>query len=91
MIMEREVYVTYAEVSKDPRGQLGILVCFTEDLENKSKEAGFIPVSMFRIPSNKNPKEELQDLVDLFNGFKKVGEDIIPIPDWSPRKILVKS
>ena len=84
----KEIIVTFAEVEDDASG---ILICYTEEKGKKAKESRFIPIeALGKVPEGKDPKKELQDIADLLNGFKKVGNEIVPIPGWTPRKIKIE-
>ena len=61
-------------------------------ISSKEEQTGvFVPTEVWgRIPKDKNPRIELQKIVDLLNGFKKNGREIESIPDWESKIINIE-
>ena len=77
----------------------GIFITYTDitdkDLEcpvvKENQKGVFIPKeTLGKIPADKNSKEELQKIADLFNGITREGGRIEVIQNWTPRIINIE-
>ena len=86
---KKKVRITFAQVAEDGSG----IFLFISDEQNPTvaREGRFVPADSWgRIPSDKDPKKELQVIADLFNGVRREGKNLVPIEGWEQRYITLE-